>query len=181
MFRQLAPDLIGLDLTSIGAVNEVMDYSLKVKTENTDYVWEHYDRQFSLQGHPYVKSPIDMACWDALGKLSGLPVSSLLGGAKQESVKLYRAMPQREPREMAALAAKYKKQGYRRIQLKLGGEPREDVERFKRCREVLDETDVLIGDGNTGWSSADALRVAKAVGGMDVYMEQPCRTNAECR
>jgi hypothetical protein len=45
---------------------------------------------YHLKGHPYVKSPVDMACWDILGKVSGLPVSALLGGREQEAVTLYR-------------------------------------------------------------------------------------------
>ena len=28
---------------------------------------------FHLKGHPYVKSPIDMACWDILGKVIFFP------------------------------------------------------------------------------------------------------------
>ena len=29
-----------------------------------------------MKGHPYVKSGIDVACWDILGQASGLPVAS---------------------------------------------------------------------------------------------------------
>jgi len=32
----------------------------------------------ALKGHPYVKSGIDMACWDILGKVTGQPVCTLL-------------------------------------------------------------------------------------------------------
>ncbi len=35
----------------------------------------------ALRGHPYVKSAIDVACWDILGKAANLPVVTLLGGA----------------------------------------------------------------------------------------------------
>ena len=48
--KDLCPKLIGLDPTKIKVVYETMD---------------HY-----LKGHPYVKSPIDIACWDILGKVS---------------------------------------------------------------------------------------------------------------
>ena len=39
---------------------------------------------------------------------------------------------------------------------------------------------VLIGDSNTGWSTAGALRVAGAVRDLDVYLEQPCPSYREC-
>jgi hypothetical protein len=41
-------------------------------------------------------------------------------------------------------------QGYTRFQLKLGGNYLDDIERIKQCRQVLAQTDVLIGDANTG-------------------------------
>ena len=69
---EIAPKLIGCDPTNLGAVNGAMDAALR--------------------GHPYVKAPIDVACWDILGKTAGLPVHKLLGGARQEKVALYRAM-----------------------------------------------------------------------------------------
>ncbi len=85
---ELCPRLIGRDPTSVGALNRHMDYHLK--------------------GHPYVKSPVDMACWDILGKVASLPAAHLLGGPEQTEVMLYRAIPQRQPKEMAGLVQKYK-------------------------------------------------------------------------
>ena len=36
-------------------------------------------------------------------------------------------------------------------------------------------------DGNGGWRVDEAIRVAKAMGKIDVYFEQPCATYEECR
>ena len=58
----------------------------------------------ALKGHPYVKSAIDIACWDILGQAAGLPVCELLGGRFGPSVELYRAISQEAPRRMAARA-----------------------------------------------------------------------------
>ena len=41
---------------------------------------------YHLKGHPYVKSPLDMAFWDILGKAANLSVSTLLGGREQDEV-----------------------------------------------------------------------------------------------
>ncbi len=158
--EQLAPKLLGLDPTRVGVLNEIMDFELK--------------------GHPYVKSPLDMAFWDILGKVAGLPVSTLLGGRRQDNVTLYRAIPQRPAEQMASLVTKYKNEGYNRFQLKLGNDATEDIRRIKACRNVLEPSDVLVGDANTGWLTHDALRVVKAVEDVDVYIEQPCATFDEC-
>ena len=47
----LAPALIGEDHTQLAKLNRHMDATLK--------------------GHPYVKSALDMACWDILGQATG--------------------------------------------------------------------------------------------------------------
>ena len=41
---------------------------------------------YHLKGHPYVKSPLDMALWDILGKAANMSVSTLLGGREQDEV-----------------------------------------------------------------------------------------------
>ena len=137
---------------------------------------------YNLKGHPYVKSAIDMACWDILGKATGLPVNTLLGGnSNPEGIPLYRAIGQASPARMAEQVRQYVAQGYQRFQLKLGGDPGEDVQRIRACRETLTlPGQILIGDSNTGWTTAQALRVAGAVKDLDVYIEQPCPTYREC-
>jgi L-alanine-DL-glutamate epimerase-like enolase superfamily enzyme len=134
----------------------------------------------ALKGHPYVKSGIDIACWDLLGKATGLPVCVLLGGRFGESVQLYRAISQQPPDGMARNVAGYRKQGYTRFQLKVGGDPDQDIERIRAARSVLQPTDRLVADANTGWTQHEALRVVRAVRDVDVYIEQPCLTYEEC-
>ena len=40
----------------------------------------------AVVGHEYAKSALDIACWDLLGTATGLRVSELLGGTRNESV-----------------------------------------------------------------------------------------------
>jgi L-alanine-DL-glutamate epimerase-like enolase superfamily enzyme len=133
-----------------------------------------------LKGHPYVKSAIDIACWDILGQAAGLPVCHLLGGRYGDDFVLYRAISQRPPREMAENVAGYRAAGYRRFQLKVGGDPNVDIERIRAVRAVLAPGDKLVADANTGWLMHEALRVVNAVRDVDVYIEQPCATYQQC-
>jgi cis-L-3-hydroxyproline dehydratase len=134
----------------------------------------------ALKGHPYVKSAVDVACWDLLGKATGLPVCTLLGGRHGDSFPLYRAISQDTPEAMARRVAAYRAEGYRRFQLKVGGDPDEDVERIRATAAQLRPGDRLIADANTGWLMHDALRVVRAVADVDVYVEQPCASYEEC-
>jgi cis-L-3-hydroxyproline dehydratase len=157
---ELGPHLIGEDPTQMERLNRRMDGA--------------------LQGHPYVKSGIDMACWDIFGRVTGQPLCLLLGGRYGLDFGLYRAISQDPPAAMAARVAGYRAEGYRRFQLKVGGDPDEDIERIRQARAVLEPGDRLVADANTGWLMHDALRVTRAVRDLDVYIEQPCRTYAEC-
>ena len=159
--KELAPKLLGEDPTQLGQLNRVMDAALK--------------------GHPYVKSAVDVACWDILGKVAGLPVCVLLGGRYGDDFHLYRAISQESPDEMAAKVAGYRADGYRRFQLKVGGDPDTDIARIKAVAAVLQPGDRLIADANTGWLQHEAVRVVRAVRDIDVYIEQPCLTYEECR
>src|ERR1700733_15128769 len=58
--RELGPQLIGEDPCQLGRLNRKMDAVLK--------------------GHPYVKTGVDIACWDILGQSCGMPICELLGG-----------------------------------------------------------------------------------------------------
>jgi L-alanine-DL-glutamate epimerase-like enolase superfamily enzyme len=157
---ELAPHLLGMDPTQLGPLNQRMDQALR--------------------GHPYVKSPLDMACWDILGQASGQSVATLLGGCYGADFPLYRAISQDAPAAMAQSVAKYRAEGYTKFQLKVGGDPDVDVARVRAAAEKLQPGDVLIADANTGWSQHQALRFADAVRHLEVYIEQPCMSYEEC-
>ncbi len=157
---ELGPHLLAADPTELAALNRRMDAALK--------------------GHAYVKSALDMACWDILGKAAGLPVCTLLGGRYGDDFVLYRAISQQSPDEMAASVAGYRSAGYRRFQLKVGGDPDVDIERIRAAAAVLESGDRLIADANTGWPMHEAARVVRAVRDLDVYIEQPCLSYEEC-
>ena len=156
----LAPALLGQNPTQLAKLNRHMDATLK--------------------GHPYVKSALDIACWDILGQATGQPVCNLLGGRYGDDFLLYRAISQEAPEAMAGKVAGYRAEGYRKFQLKVGGDPETDIERIRAVSAQLQRGDVLIADANTGWLMHQAARVVRAVRDIDVYIEQPCETFEEC-
>jgi len=81
---------------------------------------------------------------------------------------------------MAEKVSHYRAEGYTRFQLKVGGDPDIDIERIHQAAAQLQRGDVLIADANTGWTQHQALRVADAIRAVDVYIEQPCASYAEC-
>jgi L-alanine-DL-glutamate epimerase-like enolase superfamily enzyme len=133
-----------------------------------------------MRGHPYVKSALDMACWDLLGQTTGQPLCQLMGGRHGDDFLLYRAISQDTPEVMAESVARYRAEGYRKFQLKVGGDPVTDIERIEQAAARLKPGDLLIADANTGWSMPDAARVVDAVRDVDVFIEQPCASYEAC-
>ena len=156
----VARGLIGEDPRQIGRISQRMDELLK--------------------GHPYVKSAVDMACWDLLGKATEQPVYNLLGGLLQDRVTLFKVISRQDPAAMAGKLADYQRQGFRQFQMKVGAGANEDIERILAVSEGLKAGNVLAADANTGWKQHEAIRVVKAVRDVDIYVEQPCLSYEEC-
>jgi len=157
---EIAPHLIGCNPTELSSINQRMDQSLR--------------------GHAYVKSALDIACWDILGKACGQPIVTLLGGRFGDDFALYRAISQDTPERMAAMIGKYRKEGYSKFQLKSGSDVATDIARIHAAAAELQSGDVLVADANCGWTQHEAIRVVDGVRDVNVYIEQPCRSYEEC-
>src|SRR4030095_6369979 len=124
--KEIGPKLIGLDPRDLGVLNRRMDQALR--------------------GHPYVKSGIDVACWDILGKATGQPVVTLLGGRYGEDFLLYRAISQERPQAMAARVHRNRAGAYPRFRRRGAGDPAVDIERIRATSRERKQGDVRIAD-----------------------------------
>ena len=156
----LAPAILGMDPTKLELITTVMDSTMK--------------------GHQYAKSALDIACWDIFGKFTNMRVGDLLGGIRRESIPVYAPISLDTPSAMSDACAKALNSGYRSFQLKVGTDWRTDIDRIRKCMEVLQNAEKVIFDANGNWSQADAIRIAAAVDKYDIYIEQPCATSEEC-
>lgn len=156
---QLAPHLLGLDPRLLGPINAAMDRE--------------------LQGHNYVKSAIDVACWDILGKATGQPLHTLLGGRQHESLAMYGSVSQGEPKRMAEKAEWFRAAGYQQIQVKVGDDPAVDVDRIRAVAANSPTGEIILADANRGWRRDEALRFALATTDLDYILEQPCDRYAD--
>ncbi len=156
----LAHALIGQDPRSLDHINRVMD--------------------IALPGHPYVKSPIDMACWDILGKVAGLPVWQLMGGDHATPVAVNSSISTGTPEEMLALIAKAAAKGYTVHSAKVGGtDIGLDIDRIEAISTGLPKGHKVTFDVNRAWQPAAAIEVLNSVTARD-WVEQPCETLDQC-
>lgn len=153
---EIAPHLLGQDPRAVARVGRLMDTV--------------------FNGHPYVKSAIDMACWDLAARAAGAPLVTMLGGQESETVELYKVVTHGTPDAMAALARRILGEGFRRIQVKVGGDVFKDVESLTAVAGAVPKGTVIFCDANAGWSPLQARQFADATRGIDYVFEQPCRT-----
>jgi L-alanine-DL-glutamate epimerase-like enolase superfamily enzyme len=158
--RQIGPHLIGHNALWIDCVRDAMDDA--------------------LSGHRYAKAAVDIALWDLAGKAYGARVCDLLGGAKQENVPSYYAIAVKDPKEAASIAGEKQAEGYRRIQLKVGGrDPDVDIAAIRKVHQTLQPHVKLAVDANRGWTCRDAVTVSQACRNLSLVLEQPCATMEE--
>lgn len=130
-----------------------------------------------LSGHNYAKAALDIAMYDLLGKHLGAPVAALLGGGAAAKVPSYFSAGVGSPDDVARTASEKVKEGYPRLQIKVGGRPLEaDIETIRKVYEAVGNSVRLAVDANRGWTTRDALRVSRECTDVPMIIEQPCNT-----
>jgi L-alanine-DL-glutamate epimerase-like enolase superfamily enzyme len=158
--QTLGEALLGHDPTNIGRISHVMD--------------------LALMGHGYSKSALEMACWDIFGKVVGRPLVDLIGGRLNDDFPLYEAVPLGTPATMAEFVRARGEAGIARFQLKVGGDPADDIARVIAARAAAPDGAVIVADANGGWQLVQARRAIRGMEDLDVLVEQPCRETREC-
>ena len=156
----LAPSVIGLDPRGLDHLNAVMDAA--------------------LPGHPYVKSAIDIACWDIFGQAAGMPLWQCLGGHEATPVAVNSSISTGTPDEMIELIRIASAAGYRTHSAKIGGtDIAADIARIDAITAALPDGESVTFDINRAWQPATAVQVLNSVASRD-WVEQPCETLDQC-
>jgi len=146
----LAPLLIGQDPADISGISHRINRSLHM-----------FGRNGTLT---YALSGIDLALWDLAGKVAGLPLHRLLGGAARAEVDAYASLVvYAEPSLLATKCNEAVAAGYRHV--KLHETTAQQVEAARRAvgRDVR-----LMLDTNCAWTLEQGLEMARALAPFDL-------------
>jgi len=161
--RVLKPLLIGMDPTNI---DEIWDKA---------YVRAGH-KEFGTRGIGVVAlSGVDMALWDILGKVRGVPVYDLLGGKCREKVPVYAtALYPEEPMAVAKRARAFAEQGFHGVKIKVGFDLAQDVEIVHAVRGEVGQDFTIMTDANQGYTLDVALEAGRAFAREGVFwLEEP--------
>ncbi len=153
---ELAPAVLGLDPRRTDAVYRAMD--------------------LALPGHGYVKSAIDMACWDLVARSAGLPLCDVLGGREDGRVRLHSSIPSGTPDELLAEIGLARAEGYTFHSAKVGADVEADIERMRALDAAMAPGEEVTFDVNRAWTPAEAIAALNATRDLHRVVEQPCQT-----
>lgn len=138
---------------------------------------DHGQKGMALQA----LSGIDIALWDIAGKIAGLPIHKLIGGAHRDSIGVYGygMMLKRESVEdhvarFADEAAAIRDMGFVAAKMKVGLGARQDVKLCEAVRGSIGDAFDFMVDANHCYDTSDAFFVGRALEEMGAYwFEEP--------
>jgi D-galactarolactone cycloisomerase len=161
--KVLTPLLIGMDPTEIDAI-----------WDKAYFRGGH--KEFGTRGVGVVTmSGIDIALWDILGKVRGVPLHNLLGGKVREKVPVYAtALYPEEPSKVAKRARGFAEQGFHGVKIKVGFDLDQDIRIVRAVRQELGKDFVVMTDANQGYTLDVALKATDAFADCGAYwLEEP--------
>jgi L-alanine-DL-glutamate epimerase-like enolase superfamily enzyme len=127
---------------------------------------------------------IDVACWDITGKVAGLPLYALLGGAARTEIPLYWSRGNgwcKTPEEMLEEIQEGYEKGFRAFKVRMDwrdyrqdSNPVNDLAIFQKCREWLPDDVPLSFDANCGYSVPTAIEQGRRLEELGIaHFEEP--------
>jgi L-alanine-DL-glutamate epimerase-like enolase superfamily enzyme len=128
---------------------------------------------------------IEVAVWDAVAKIAGLPLYRLLaqrynGGRCADRVLCYVGggwyLPGQTTRDLQDEMRRHLDAGYTMVKMKVGGLPlADDVRRVEAVKQVLGNRAELAVDANSKFLREEALAYARALAPFELrWFEEPC-------
>ncbi|MBV6304348.1 mandelate racemase/muconate lactonizing enzyme family protein [Candidimonas humi] len=151
---------------------------------DVESLWDKFIRDCNFYGQSGVSilayTPIDVACWDLIGKAANAPLYRLFGACR-DRVPAYASgglWLSASLDELVAQAREFLRQGFRAMKMRLGSANwKDDVARVEAVRAAIGDGVTLMADANQGLSLHEALRLGRALEPFNLaWYEEPVPT-----
>ncbi|MBT3272156.1 MAG: mandelate racemase/muconate lactonizing enzyme family protein [Spirochaetales bacterium] len=134
---------------------------------------EHITGALNWRGNSCARAGIDVALLDLMGKVTGQPIGSLIGGIHHDRLPVSKEIAPGSPDDMAAFCVELmERQNIKAFKAKIGGNPEADARRLKVMRQAVGPEVSLRADANQGYRTAkDAIRFCHLCEKFDVGLE----------
>jgi L-alanine-DL-glutamate epimerase-like enolase superfamily enzyme len=127
-----------------------------------------------------IAAAVDIACWDIIGKVAGLPLHRLLGGYRDRVPCYVTCAYYRDGKDLVELhdeMQKLKGRGHTGFKVKVGGLTlAEDLKRLEVIRDVIGSGNDLMVDVNRAWDLATATEAIALLEPLKPrWLEEPVR------
>jgi len=134
----------------------------------------HHTLDRTLPHNSSAKAAVDIALHDLCGKLVNLPVYKLLGGRYHDKIDLTWAIGIKAPSATADDALSAIEKGFKAVKLKIGRDPRRDVEAVAAVRDTIGGSAAVRVDANQGYTPQEAIATIQKLQKYELeYVEQP--------
>ena len=165
-----------------GALTDIKSFVLErgynaSDTEQLCKDWEIESEYFGIDGLlKWAIALINIAMWDAKGKLACKSVIEMLGGTPQK-IEIYGSggWLSYSDKELIEEVSNYKKRGFKSVKIKVGSKNVEtDIQRLQKVRAAVGDSIRIMMDANQGMNLNDALFLSKAASKIDIdWFEEP--------
>ncbi|MCX7919296.1 MAG: mandelate racemase [bacterium] len=158
----LTPALLGVDIRNIERIHQIMAQEIAPG--------------FNI-GQPIAKSAIDIAIYDILSKNEKKSLRDYLHQSDIDTIPLSYMVSVTSPEVAYEQARQAYHQGYRGFKIKIGIEPKKDIEIVSAVKSVGNQAYLWV-DGNQAYTVQQAISLARQLEkiGIDVF-EQPVAAN----
>jgi len=147
-----------------------------VREDALDVDWLNFRMDSTIQENPAAKAGIDIALWDLKGKIEEVQVCKLLGDERKQRMLTDMTLGIMAKDRAVKRATRYKEEGFRALKVKIGLDPKRDVEIIKAIRETVGEDIIIRVDANQGYDVETAIQVIEKIAPYKIeQIEQPVK------
>lgn len=163
--------------TMVAAIEYIKPFIIGQEIENFDMILNKIHS--SILKNTTAKSALEIALYDLKAQSEKLPLFKMLGGTRT-AFKTDITISMDETDKMVEDSIQAVELGYETLKIKIGDNPKKDIERITAIHDALDSNIKLRLDANQGWTAQESVMLLHILEKKDIiaeFIEQPVQAD----